>query len=91
MTYERFLQLQKRDIEERAGRRLPAMSDENDPDHWIYPMPTVAEIVAAGYQADYHEKVTLERAELVKRFREDPEWRAEQVKAMRDALARGGR
>lgn len=97
MTFERAQQLQERDRREAAERvrrdgeerRRPEMLDESNPEHWIYPMPTVEEVVAAGYRASYHDDVAKQRAEMVQQFRADPERRAAMIRDCRAAFARG--
>lgn len=87
MAHETFEQYKRRRERDRGA---PLMLDESNPDHWIYPMPTVEEVVAAGYKPDYHDAVARERAELVRRFHDDPEWRADYIKERR-ALREAGR
>lgn len=87
VTYEQFKRRQELQEQHRDEREWPPMLDESNPDHWIYPMPTVAEVVAAGYASHYHETVARERAELVRRFLEDAGWRESSIKNMREARA----
>jgi hypothetical protein len=87
MANETYEQYQRRRRRDRDSRRWPAMQDEANPEHWIYPMPTVEEVIAAGYRADFHEAVARDRAELVKQFLGDAEWRADLIAKMRAARA----
>ena len=45
----------------------------------IYPMPTLEEVVAAGYPASYLESVAQQRGELIAKFNSDPEFRAQMI------------
>jgi hypothetical protein len=86
-TFEQYEARRENARKREAAARWPEMVDENNPDHWIYKMPTVGEVVAAGYKAEYHASVAEERAEFVRRFREDPEFRATTIRHAREARA----
>ncbi len=48
-------------------------------ERYIYPMPTVEEVVKAGYAASYHEQIKRERDAFIARFDSDPTFRAEAI------------
>ena len=63
----------------RSGLAPAAPDGPPQADDYIWPMPTVEEVVARGYVPEYHKHVAEMRAEEVRRFNEDPEYRAELV------------
>jgi hypothetical protein len=75
--------------------RLPDPSPSVKPgteraEDYFYPMPTVEEVVAAGYEATYWNDIKREHDELLARFDADPVFRA-QVIARKEAESPGTR
>ncbi len=46
---------------------------------YIYPMPTVAEVVAAGYPATYWDAVKRQRDEFIAKFNSDPAFKIKAI------------
>lgn len=49
--------------------------DVNNPEDWIWPMPTMENVLKAGYVAEHYDHVKAERETFLKRFAEDEVFR----------------
>jgi hypothetical protein len=81
-------------IRGRYRRPAPAPRTPQEPryetaEDCIYPMPSVEEVVRAGYQATYWDKIKAERDEFIQRFNAEPEFRTAAIeRAKKEHAAR---